>query len=66
MRVYPGIQFKSIEEKNKLPTIYVCKDCGDEIERATREQIPQDRCFYCFKKLYRKYKQLKMCFMLED
>jgi len=31
------------------PTIFLCKRCGDIIERATKYQIRQDFCPNCFK-----------------
>jgi DNA-directed RNA polymerase subunit RPC12/RpoP len=33
-----------------LPVIYKCKNCGDEIPRATQYQIRQDYCPDCFKR----------------
>jgi DNA-directed RNA polymerase subunit RPC12/RpoP len=66
MRVYLGIKIYNPNEKDPIPTIYVCIDCGDVIEAATKYQIRQDRCPYCFKKFFRKPKQLKLCFILED
>lgn len=41
-----------------LPTIFLCIDCGSEIERAIKYQIRQDRCPYCFKKISEKKFQL--------
>lgn len=40
--------------------IFICIDCGDEIERAIKYQIRQDRCPDCFKKKYKKNIQVPL------
>jgi hypothetical protein len=66
MRHAHGINFCKNKNDENLPVIYICKDCGDEIEQATKYQIRQDRCYFCFKKLYKDKKFIKRCFMLEN
>jgi len=48
------------DDKDKIKIIYLCKKCGDVIDRATKYQIRQDYCYYCFKKMHRRRHNQKL------
>ena len=49
-----------MSEAKPIPTIYLCKKCGEEIPRATQYQILQDYCRTCFKARHKRSVQIKL------